>query len=70
MRTADGTSPRVGAGDTAFTTLGFLGLYSGVSLLFLFLVGREIAHGPEHALAGLPESPAAPPGPAFPAREP
>jgi len=27
MRTADGTSPRVGAGDTAFTTLGFLGLY-------------------------------------------
>jgi len=46
MRTADGTSPRVGAGDTAFTTLGFLGLYSVVSLLFLFLVGREIAHGP------------------------
>jgi cytochrome d ubiquinol oxidase subunit I len=46
MRTADGTSPRVGAGDVVFTTLGFCGLYALLAILFLFLVGREIAHGP------------------------
>ncbi len=47
MRTAEGSSPRVGPGDVAFTTLGFCGLYALLSILFLFLVGREIAHGPE-----------------------
>jgi cytochrome d ubiquinol oxidase subunit I len=46
LRTAEGTSPRVSAGDVAFTTLGFAGLYALLSILFLFLVGREIAHGP------------------------
>ena len=46
MRTAEGTSPRVSAGDVAFTTLGFSGLYALLSILFLFLVGREIARGP------------------------
>jgi len=46
MRTAAGTSPRVSAGDVAFTTLGFGGLYALLSILFLFLVGREIARGP------------------------
>ena len=46
MRTAEGTSPLVSAGDVAFTTLGFSGLYALLSILFLFLVGREIAHGP------------------------
>ena len=49
MRTAEGSSPRVGAGDAAFTTLGFCGLYALLSILFLFLTGREIAHGPEAA---------------------
>jgi cytochrome d ubiquinol oxidase subunit I len=47
MRTAEGTSQSVHAGDVAFTTLGFLGLYGLVSILFLFLVGREIAEGPK-----------------------
>jgi len=46
LRTADGTSPRVSAGDVAFTTLGFAGFYALLAILFLFLVGREIAHGP------------------------
>jgi cytochrome d ubiquinol oxidase subunit I len=46
LLTADGTSPRVGTGDTLFTLLGFSGLYLVVGILFLFLVGREIAHGP------------------------
>jgi cytochrome d ubiquinol oxidase subunit I len=46
MRTAQGTSPRVSAGDTIFTLLGFCGLYLVVGLTYLYLVGREIAHGP------------------------
>jgi cytochrome d ubiquinol oxidase subunit I len=46
MRTADGTSPQVAAGNVAFTTLGFLGLYLVVGLLFLYLVLREIGRGP------------------------
>src|SRR5260370_40396311 len=49
MRTAEGTSPRVGAGDVAFPTLGFCGLYALLAILFLFLVGREIDRGPEGA---------------------
>ena len=63
MRTADGTSLRVGTGDIAFTTLGFCGLYSLLSILFLSLVGREIAHGPgidppRSPVSGLPPRPA------------
>ena len=46
MRTAQGTSPYVSAGNALFTLLGFMGLYSVLSVLFLFLVGREIEHGP------------------------
>ena len=52
MRTAHGTSAQVGAGDVAFTLLGFCGLYALLSVLFLFLVGREIAHGPIEQAAG------------------
>src|SRR5215468_3899554 len=53
MRTADGSSPRVSAGNALFTLIGFSGLYMVVGILFLYLVGREIAHGPEtpHAQA-------------------
>jgi cytochrome d ubiquinol oxidase subunit I len=46
MRTADGTSHLVHPGQTVFTSLGFAGLYFILGLLFLFLVGREISHGP------------------------
>jgi len=46
FRTAQGGSPLVHAGHTAFTTLGFAGIYVVLSALFLYLVGREIAHGP------------------------
>jgi cytochrome d ubiquinol oxidase subunit I len=55
LRTVDATSPQVGAGDTLFTLIGFAGLYLVVGIVFLFLVGREIAHGPpaaEAAVAG------------------
>ena len=55
MRTAQATSPRVGSGDTLFTLIGFSGLYLVVGILFLFMIGREIAHGPvleTHGVAG------------------
>ena len=57
MRTRDGSSPEVHAGTALFTLIGFCGLYLVLGVLFLFLVGREIAHGPEPA-RGLPGSPA------------
>jgi cytochrome d ubiquinol oxidase subunit I len=46
LRTAQGASPTVHGGTALFTLLGFCGLYTVLGLLFVFLVGREIAHGP------------------------
>jgi len=46
MRTADGFSKMVSAGNAMFTLLGFLGMYMVLGILFLFLVRREIEHGP------------------------
>lgn len=46
MRTSAGASPQVSAGNVWFTLLGFLGLYAILGILFLFLVSREIEHGP------------------------
>lgn len=47
MRTMDGYSKSVSAGNGWFTLLGFCGMYALLSALFLFLVQRELAHGPE-----------------------
>ena len=47
FHTRDGYSKVVSNGDTIFTLMGFTGLYFVLGLLFLFLVGREIGHGPE-----------------------
>ncbi len=47
FRTHDGYSKMVSDGDTIFTLIGFTGLYFLLGLLFLFLVGREISHGPD-----------------------
>ena len=47
MRTPDGTSPRVYAGSGLFSLIGFMGMYGLLAILFLFLVMREIEHGPE-----------------------
>lgn len=47
MRTAHGVSPQVGAGNAWFTLLGFMGLYTVLGILWLFLVYREIDDGPE-----------------------
>jgi cytochrome d ubiquinol oxidase subunit I len=46
FRTAQGSSPTVHAGTVLFTLIGFCGLYLLLGILFLFLLGREIAHGP------------------------
>jgi len=47
LRTKDAASPTVHAGSALFTLIGFAGLYFVLGLLFLFLVMREIAHGPK-----------------------
>jgi cytochrome d ubiquinol oxidase subunit I len=47
QRTIHGTSPLVYAGNVAFSTIGFMGLYVVVGLLFLYLVLKEIKIGPE-----------------------
>jgi cytochrome d ubiquinol oxidase subunit I len=46
MRTPQGSSPYVSAGNGLFTLLGFMGLYMILGILFLFLISREIEHGP------------------------
>ncbi|HET9931245.1 MAG TPA: cytochrome ubiquinol oxidase subunit I [Polyangiaceae bacterium] len=46
FRTLEGYSRGVSSGNALFTLLGFAGLYFVLGLLFLFLVAREIAHGP------------------------
>jgi cytochrome d ubiquinol oxidase subunit I len=46
MRTADGASPQVHSGTVLFTLIGFTGIYLVLGILFVFLIGREIAHGP------------------------
>jgi cytochrome d ubiquinol oxidase subunit I len=46
MRTSDGYSKMVSAGNGLFTLLGFMGMYTVLAILFLFLVRREIEIGP------------------------
>jgi cytochrome d ubiquinol oxidase subunit I len=47
LRTADGTSHTVSAGNGLFTLLGFAGMYFVVGVLYLFLLVKAINHGPE-----------------------
>jgi cytochrome d ubiquinol oxidase subunit I len=46
FRTDHGYSAVVNQGNVVFTLIGFTGLYFVLGLLFLYLVGREIYHGP------------------------
>lgn len=55
LRTADGVSPTVSAGNTLFTLIGFMGMYMLLGLLFLFLVMKTVFAGP----AALKKKPAA-----------
>ncbi|MEP2281549.1 cytochrome ubiquinol oxidase subunit I [Maribacter sp.] len=47
LRTSEGASPTVSAGNTLFTLLGFIGLYLLLGMLFLILAGKIIKKGPE-----------------------
>jgi len=47
MRTPAGVSAQVASGNALFTLIGFFGIYTILSILFLFLVYREIEEGPE-----------------------
>ena len=46
FKTGDGISQVVSDGNVVFTLIGLCGLYFVLGLLYLFLIGREIAHGP------------------------
>ena len=57
LRTRDAASPLVHPGSALFTLIGFAGLYTVLAAFYLFLVLREVAHGPAphdaaHAPAG------------------
>jgi cytochrome d ubiquinol oxidase subunit I len=54
QRTRDATSPLVPGGNVVFTTLGFMGLYLLIGLLFTYLVLRQVARGPETVTARRP----------------
>jgi cytochrome bd ubiquinol oxidase subunit I len=47
LRTSQGFSRNVSAGNGIFSLLGFMGLYMVLGILFLFLVWKEVMHGPE-----------------------
>jgi cytochrome d ubiquinol oxidase subunit I len=49
QRTRDGTSPTVSGGNVVFSLLGFMGLYLLIGFLFVYLVLRQLARGPEAA---------------------
>jgi cytochrome d ubiquinol oxidase subunit I len=47
LKTADGISPVVSAGNSLFTFIGFIGLYILLGLLALLLFGKIVYNGPE-----------------------
>jgi cytochrome bd ubiquinol oxidase subunit I len=47
LRTIDGYSKSVTAANGWFTLLGFMGMYTLLSILFVFLMVRELNHGPD-----------------------
>jgi cytochrome d ubiquinol oxidase subunit I len=49
FRTTQGVSDVVSGGDVLFTLMGFTGLYFVLGCLYLFMMGREIGHGPHEA---------------------
>jgi cytochrome d ubiquinol oxidase subunit I len=52
FRTSQGVSDVVNGGNVLFTVIGFTGLYFVLGVLFIFLIGREIAHGPQQITTG------------------
>jgi cytochrome d ubiquinol oxidase subunit I len=53
MRTEHGASPMVSSGNVLFTLLGFLGMYTVLSLLYIFLMLRRIEHGADELGSGI-----------------
>ena len=53
MRTANGASANVSAGNGLFSLLGFMGLYTVLGILFLFLVAKEVGKGPVSSARGV-----------------
>jgi len=49
MRTAEGASTNVVAGETIFTVAGFAGIYALLILLYVMVALREVANGPSAA---------------------
>jgi len=47
IRTSAGVSNHIGSGNSLFTLLGFLGMYTMLSLLWVILIYRHVEHGPE-----------------------
>jgi cytochrome d ubiquinol oxidase subunit I len=56
LRTPQGYSANVSAGNGLFTLLGFMGMYTVLSILFIILIWREIGHGPAFLSAEKVES--------------
>src|SRR5205085_9801031 len=46
MRTDQGYSHTVSAGDGLFTLLGFMGMYTILGIVYLLLQWHEVQHGP------------------------
>ncbi len=51
FRTEDGASHLVSSGNVMFTLIGFMGMYTVLSLLYIFLMLRRIEHGADELTA-------------------
>ncbi len=51
FRTEHGFSPMVSSGNVLFTLIGFLGMYTVLTLLYIFLMLRRIDHGADELTA-------------------
>ncbi len=65
FRTNQGFSDVVSSGDVLFTLIGLAGLYFVLGLLYLYLVGRELAHGPETHASSLQSGTVPPEAPTY-----
>ena len=46
LRTADGVSPLLTSGNVLFSLIGFAGMYTVLSMLWLVLVVQQVEAGP------------------------
>jgi cytochrome d ubiquinol oxidase subunit I len=70
LRTEDGVSPLLSSGTVLFTLIGFAGIYMIMGLLYMVLMVREVANGPDDEEEEEPPgSPEPEPEPAMSGRE-